>query len=193
MNPWAAKAIMLLASIVMVAIRAPHGRRRSRIPTVKSRRGKLEFFLLTIAWLTFFLPLIWIATPVLAAADYALRPVPLLAGTVCLAVGLWLFYRTHADLGANWSITLEVLEKHKLVRQGVYRHVRHPMYAALLLYSVGQALVLPNYVAGLSSGVAMALLVGLRIRPEESMMLEEFGAEYQGYMALTKRLVPGVW
>ena len=116
-----------------------------------------------------------------------------LAGTVCLTLGLWLFHLSHADLGANWSITLEVLEKHRLVTQGVYRRVRHPMYTALLLYSVGQALVLPNYVAGLSSGVTMALLVTLRIGPEERMMLEEFGKDYREYMALTKRLVPGVW
>jgi len=83
---------------------------------------------------------------------------------------LWLFQLSHADLGANWSITLEVREKHTLVTQGVYRRVRHPMYTALLLYSVGQALVLPNYVAGPSYGVTMALLVALRIGPEERMM-----------------------
>ena len=128
----------------------------------------------------------------LAFADYALHPVPLLTGAVCLTLGLWLFHLSHADLGANWSITLEVREKHRLVTRGVYRRVRHPMYTALLLYSVGQALVLPNYVAGLSSGVAMALLVALRIGPEERMMLEEFGKDYQEYMALTKRLVPGI-
>jgi protein-S-isoprenylcysteine O-methyltransferase Ste14 len=192
-NVRAAKAIILMASIVMVAIRAPHGKRSRGIAVATSRKGKLEIVLLTIAWLSFFLPLIWIATPVLAFADYALRPVPLLTGAVCLALGLWLFHLSHADLGANWSITLEVREKHRLVTQGVYRRVRHPMYTALLLYSLGQALVLPNYVAGLSSGVAMALLVALRIRPEERMMLEEFGKDYQEYMAVTKRLVPGVW
>ena len=58
---------------------------------------------------------------------------------------------------------------------------------------MAQALVLPNYVAGLSPVVSMALLVTLRIGPEERMMLEEFGKDYQEYMALTKRLVPGVW
>ena len=67
------------------------------------------------------------------------------------------------------------------------------MYTALLLYSVGQALVLPNYVAGLFPGVTMALLVALRIAPEQRMMFEEFGKDYQEYMALTKRLIPGVW
>jgi len=192
-NLWVAKVIILLASIVMVAIRAPHGQRSHGIPVVRSRKGKLEIVLLTIAWLAFFLPLIWIATPVLASADYTLRPVPLLTGTVCLTLGLWLFQLSHADLGANWSITLEVREKHTLVTQGVYRRVRHPMYTALLLYSVGQALVLPNYVAGPSYGVTMALLVALRIGPEERMMLEEFGKDYQEYMAQTKRLVPGIW
>ena len=123
MNLWVAKVIILMASIVMVAIRAPHGQRRRGIPAVRSRKGKLEIVLLTIAWLAFFLPLVWIATPVLASADHALRPVPLLAGTVCLTLGLWLFHLSHADLGANWSITLEVLEKHRLVTQGVYRSV----------------------------------------------------------------------
>ena len=193
MNVRAAKVIILLASIAMVAIRAPHGKRSHGIPVVRSRKGKLEIVLLTIAWLGFFLPLIWAVTPVLSFADYALRPVPLLTGTVCLTLGLWLFHLSHADLGGNWSITLEVREDHRLVTQGVYRRIRHPMYTALLLYSVGQALVLPNYVAGLSSFVAMALLVALRIGPEERMMLEEFGKDYQEYMAVTKRLVPGVW
>ena len=99
MNLWVAKVIILVASIVMVAIRAPHGQRSRRIPVARSRKGKLEIVLLTIAWLAFFLPLIWIATPVLASPDYALRPVPLLAGTVCLTLGLRLFHLSHADLG----------------------------------------------------------------------------------------------
>ena len=67
------------------------------------------------------------------------------------------------------------------------------MYLALLLYSVGQALVIPNWVAGPSNLIAFAILCALRIRAEERMMLEEFGAEYAAYLRRTKRLVPGVW
>ena len=128
MNPWFAKAVILLASIVMVVIRAPHGQRSRAIPVAKSRKGALEIVLLTIAWVAFFLTLIWIATPAFAFADYPLHPVPLLTGTLLLAFGLWLFHRSHADLGANWSLTLELREKHQLVTHGVYRLVRHPMY-----------------------------------------------------------------
>ena len=108
-------------------------------------------------------------------------------------MGLWLFARSHADLGTNWSITLEVREKHQLVTQGIYRALRHPMYSALLLYSLGQALVVPNWIAGPSYAVAMALLFAFRLGPEERMMLEEFGKEYEAYIGRTKRLVPGVW
>jgi protein-S-isoprenylcysteine O-methyltransferase Ste14 len=193
MNVWYAKAVVLLASIVLVVIRAPHGQRSRAVKVVKSRRGTLEIVLLTIAWIAFFLPLVWVAAPVFAFADYPLHPVPLLAGTLCLAVGLWLFQRSHVDLGTNWSLTLEVREAHQLVTHGVYRWVRHPMYLALLIYSAGQALALPNWLVGPSYGAAMALLIALRLGPEERMMREEFGKEYEAYMLKTKRLVPGVW
>src|SRR5262245_47795635 len=141
MNPWFAKAVVLAASIVMVIIRAPHGQRSRGVKVVRSRRGTLEAALLVLAWISFFLPLIWVATPVLAFADFPLRVVPLAAGTVGLALGLWLFARSHADLGTNWSITLEVRENHRLIREGLYRRVRHPMYLSLLVYGLGQWLV----------------------------------------------------
>ena len=192
MNPWFGKAIILASSVVMVLIRTPHGQRSRGVKVVRSRRGALEIVLLTLAWGAFFVPLVWVAAPV-AFADYPLRPVPLSAGIVCLAVGLWLFARSHADLGTNWSITLEVREKHQLVTQGIYRALRHPMYSALLLYSVGQALVVPNWIAGPSYAVAMSLLFACRLGPEERMMLEEFGMDYEAYMGRTKRLVPGIW
>ena len=193
MNHWFGKAIILASSIVMVLIRAPHGQRSRGVKVVSSRRGTLETVLLTLAWVAFFVPLVWVVTPVFAFADYPLRPLPLLAGIVCLAVGLWLFAKSHADLGTNWSITLEVREKHQLVTQGIYRALRHPMYSALLLYSLGQALVVPNWIAGPSYAVAMALLFAFRLGPEERMMREEFGKDYEAYMGRTKRLVPGIW
>ena len=104
-----------------------------------------------------------------------------------------LFYRSHADLGTNWSITLEVREQHRLITRGVYRRIRHPMYLALVLYSVGQALVIPNWVAGPANVIVFAILLALRVRAEERMMDEAFGDEYAVYSARTKRLVPGVW
>ena len=193
MNPWIAKAVVLVSSVMMIVIRAPHGQRSRGLNVVKDRKGRLETGLLTFAWFAFLLPLVWITTPLLVFADYSLRHGPFIAGVLCLALGLWLFHRSHAALGTNWSVTLEVREKHQLVTHGIYRHVRHPMYLSLLVYSLGQALVLPNLLAGPSYGLAMALVFAFRLRPEEQMMLEAFGKDYETYRARTKRLVRGVW
>src|SRR6476619_491086 len=193
MNPWIAKVIVLAGTLTMIAIRAPHGRRSRNVKVAKSRKTSLETGLLVLAWIGFVIPLIWIASPVLSFAEYRLGLGPLVAGVICLVVGLWLFYRSHADLGANWSITLEVREQHRLITHGVYRRIRHPMYLALLLYSIGLSLVIPNWVAGPSNLIAFAILCALRIRAEERMMVEEFGDEYAAYSAQTKRLIPGVW
>ena len=193
MNPWVAKVVVLAAALTMIAIRAPHGRRSRNVKVIRSHKTLLDTGLLVLAWIGFFMPLIWLASPVFSFAEYPLRPGPLVAGVICLVIGLWLFYRSHADLGTNWSITLEVREQHQLITQGVYRRIRHPMYLALLLYSVGQALVITNWVAGPANLIAFAILLALRVRAEERMMFEGFGDEYAAYSARTKRLIPGIW
>ena len=142
MNPSIAKAVVIAGTVVMIGIRAPHGRRSRRVKVAKSHKTPLEIGLLALAWVGFFVPLIWVASPAFSFAEYPLRPGPLVAGVMCFVIGLWLFYRSHADLGTNWSITLEVRQEHRLITQGVYRAIRHPMYSALALYSVGQALVI---------------------------------------------------
>jgi len=193
MNPWIAKAVILVANVVLIAIRAPHGHRSRSIKVVKSRKGTLEIVLLSLMWIAFFVPLIWIAVPAFSFAEYRLGAGPLVAGIVCFAAGLWLFFRSHADLGTNWSITLEVRDQHQLITHGVYRRIRHPMYTAFFLYSIGQALVIPNWVVGPSYLVPFTILFACRVGSEERMMVEQFGDEYTAYVTRSKRLVPGIW
>ena len=67
------------------------------------------------------------------------------------------------------------------------------MYLALLIYAAGRALVLPNWLVGPSYGVAMIPVVACRLGPEERMMIEAFGKEYEAHTIKTRRLIPGVW
>ena len=193
MNPWIAKILILSASVAMIVIRAPHGRRSRGVKVARSCKGPREVALLTLAWMGFLVVLIWVVSPVFSFAEYALLPWPFGAGVLCLAAGLWCLHRSHSDLGRYWSVTLELRENHRLITEGVYRHVRHPMYSALFLYSIGQALVIPNWVVGPSYLVTFGILFALRIGAEELMMLEAFGDEYEAYMAKTKLLIPGIW
>jgi protein-S-isoprenylcysteine O-methyltransferase Ste14 len=54
-------------------------------------------------------------------------------------------------------------------------------------------LVVPNWVAGPSYLISFSLLFALRVGPEERMLLEEFGEDYNAYRSRTRRLFPGVW
>ena len=126
-------------------------------------------------------------------ADRGQGVLTLILGTLAGIAFLWLFRRSHKDLGKNWSVTLEVREGHQLVTGGVYAYVRHPMYASFLLWGITQALLIPNWIAGLAGLVAVLCLYAVRQSREEAMMRDTFGAEYDAYCARTKRLVPGIF
>jgi protein-S-isoprenylcysteine O-methyltransferase Ste14 len=194
MNPLYGKALVLLSMVSIVIIRAPHGRRNSKIAVVESRKGRLEIVLLALMWFAvMILPLVAILTPVLSFADYPLHPLAFLIGAIALCAGLWLFHRSHADLGRNWSISLEIREDHQLVTSGVYRLIRHPMYTAIFLQAIAQGLLLSNWLAGPSCLLAFLLMFALRIGAEERMMQGRFGDAYIDYIRRTQRLIPGLW
>ncbi len=191
-DPWLARLVVLLSAAAILAI--PARLHRGVKPTIaRSRKGAREPVALAFTSLGFLFPLLWLGTGGLTFADYQLPLVVFLAGVLCLGCGLWVLHRSHKDLGMNWSMSLEIREAHELVTHGIYTHLRHPMYLALLLYSSGLALVVPNWVAGPSYLAAVVLLVALRVGPEERMMLQEFGGDYASYQARSKRLIRGVW
>jgi protein-S-isoprenylcysteine O-methyltransferase Ste14 len=186
--------LFLIAFLASIAMRAPHANRAKTVKVVVNRRGKLEALLLSLVLVGgLILPLLYIATPLLSSADYPLTAWALCAGAAVSAVWLWLFHRSHADLGTNWSITLEVRESHRLITSGVYARIRHPMYTAIFCHALAQALLLANWIAGPAMFVAFALMFLLRLGPEERLMRERFGAEYEAYARRTKRLIPGLW
>jgi protein-S-isoprenylcysteine O-methyltransferase Ste14 len=149
--------------------------------------------LLALAFLGLWLvPLIYAATGFPAALDRPLIPAIAVLGVIALCGALVLFYRSHADLGKNWSISLQIRNEHRLVTTGIYRFIRHPMYTSFFLLAVAQALLLPNWLAGLTGLVGVGILYAFRVRQEERMMLERFGTDYQNYMAHTARLIPWI-
>lgn len=136
------------------------------------------------------LPLLFVWSRWPGFADRAQPATCLPLGAVAMAAGLWLFWRSHVDLGENWSVTLEIDAQHRLVTRGVYRFVRHPMYTSFFVSGIGQALLLANWIAGPAALVAVAVLVAVRVPNEEAMMIGQFGDEYRDYMRRTGGIVP---
>lgn len=194
MTVFNAKMIWLIGTIAWFAIRYPYQRKSRSVPKAASKDRKRERATLAITGLlVHVVPMIYALTGWPRFADYPFQPALMVLGTVVFAFGLWLFWRSHRDLGINWSIALDIRTKHSLVTQGVYRYVRHPMYSAFWLNALAQVLLLPNWIAGPAGLLGIALLYFARVAREERMMLETFGEEYRGYMARTRRLIPFVY
>lgn len=174
-------------------IRYPFQRRARRVRVSKSLFGRRESSLLGFAFLGLcVVPAVYAFTGFPKSLDRLFLPAIGWLGVLTLCAGLWLFLRTHADLGRNWSISLEIREQHALVQSGVYRLIRHPMYSSFFLLGLAQFLLFPNWLAGASGFLGVGVLYAFRIRQEERMMRESFGSDYLSYMARTKRLIPWV-
>jgi protein-S-isoprenylcysteine O-methyltransferase Ste14 len=183
--------IFFVGFIVYLSIRGYYARRAKQVPKVHWQIDGLEtFLLLLVIPSSGLLPLVYLFTPWLSFADYRVPTFVHWLGVALMAPGLWLFWRSHADLGRNWSVSLEVCKEHQLITDGVYRFIRHPMYAAIILLSVAQALVLPNWLAGWSALATFSVMYLLRTPREELMMSQVFGQEYRDYMNKTGRLIP---
>lgn len=185
--------VFLIGLVVYIGIRAVFAKRTKEVEKEIRRIDGLEKTLLFLVVAgSLLIPLLYLFTPLLGFADYQpLRFVPWF-GTGIMLVSLWLFWRSHADLGLNWSISLEVRKDHELIKHGVYRLIRHPMYASIWLWSFAQAMLLPNWLAGWVAIIPFAFLYFIRTPREERMMREFFGQEYEEYMQQTGRLLPRI-
>jgi len=193
-TPTIAKIIWLAGALIWFLLRFQPRQHSRKTPVSYSGRGPREFVLLAISLTGLgIVPCIYLAAHFPRFADYPLIPALSYLGIAVELACLWLFYRSHRDLGQNWSVSLDLRERHTLVTTGVYALVRHPMYSAFWLMALGQALLLPNWVAGPAGLVGFGVLFFGRAAREEAMMIKAFGDEYRTYMRRTARVVPWVY
>lgn len=189
------KLIYFGGMLAEIIVRMPYERQRRQIPKIDQHLSLTEHSLLAVFSLGgFFIPLIYSLTSWLDFANYRFSPAAKArvgsVGTVILGAAIWLFWRSHRDLGKNWSPALEISAQQELITHGVYRTIRHPMYASGWLLSFAQPLLLHNWIAGPAGVVTFLPLYFVRIPREEHMMLDHFGDDYRAYCAQTGRILP---
>jgi protein-S-isoprenylcysteine O-methyltransferase Ste14 len=189
LQPW--NLFFFLAFVVFYRIRGVFIGRTKDEKKVVSQMDRQEKLLLAAMFPgTLLLPVLYLFTPLLAFADYRLPTWMPWIGAVVMISSLWVFWRSHADLGRNWSVSLELRENHELVTAGIYRAIRHPMYLSIWLWAFAQGMLLQNWLAGWSVVPAFAAMYVLRVPREEQLMCEQFGDAYRDYMRRSGRIFP---
>jgi len=176
-----------------MAIRAPISSKQRKEAKTERRVSTQETVLLGLLFLAmFFLPLFYSTTNWLDFANYSLPGWTGWLGVVLILFALMVFWRAHTDLGLNWSPSLEIRSEHKLITNGIFGYIRHPMYASQWIWVIAQPLLLQNWIAGFADLLVFILFYFLRVSAEEKMMLDTFGNEYREYMNKTGAVFPKV-
>ena len=128
----------------------------------------------------------------LGDADYALNRIDPawirgLGGLVALA-GLALAAWGAKSLGPSLTPGTEPLPGAPLVTSGAYAHVRHPIYAGLVLILAGYTLAWSNWTLALMVALAARQYFEAKARAEERWLLERYPS-YQSYMVHVPRRV----
>lgn len=146
------------------------------------------WFLLQIAFVVavviagFFLGGQWSGAPRFAAS---------VAGGALILAGVALGFRGIRDLDRSLSPLPRPHDTAVLIQNGVYRRLRHPIYAALILLALGWGLLTASWMA-LGLAAALALLLDLKARREEVWLRERYPG-YVDYAAHTRKFVPGIY
>ncbi len=107
-----------------------------------------------------------------------------------MGLSLWLVFAAVRHLGRQWSITARVLDSHRLVTDGPYRFVRHPIYTAMLGMLLATGLALSHLPALLAGVVLYVIGTRIRIGAEERLLRETFGAEHEAYVRRVGAFLP---
>lgn len=148
--------------------------------------------------------LVWILCAV--AFDVAWLPVIFSVGKL-LTLGAWLTwigvvimisgvaFRLYVVnfLGKFFTATVQIRNDHQLVRDGPYRHIRHPSYLGLLVLAFGNGIALANWISLLLCIILPAIGILRRINVEEKELNSHFGERYQDYQKSTWRIIPYVY
>ncbi len=96
-------------------------------------------------------------------------------------------------LGKQFAYEARLVEDHRLVTTGPYRFVRHPIYLAFFTLSVSTGLAWGQWIVFVPFLVLFSIGTLIRVRAEERLLREAFGAEFDEWTRRVPALIPGIW
>ena len=115
------------------------------------------------------------------------------SGLALMLTGIVLRWSAIVTLGNYFTGKVQIFSEHRLVRSGVYGHVRHPAYSGALVAYLGLGLSFVNWISFVLIFFPVLLAALRRIEVEEQALRQAFGKDYAEYSDKTKRLLPGIY
>ncbi len=110
-------------------------------------------------------------------------------GLMLCGIGVGVRLLALNTLGECFSAYVTLQPNHRLVQNGIYASIRHPLYLSLLLMPTGVALVFASFLA-LPILALAAIFVLDRIRKEENLLAAHFASRFEDYRRRSWKLFP---
>jgi protein-S-isoprenylcysteine O-methyltransferase Ste14 len=140
---------------------------------------------------------LWIVVPPLDAHRFAWTPrLPCClepGGAALLLIAAFFLFRSFTDnTFLSPLVRIQQERRQHVVSTGVYRFVRHPMYLGASLMFVGAPLLLGS-TAGLVLGMALSMLLAVRILGEEKLLARDLDGYEEYCRRVRYRVLPFIW
>jgi protein-S-isoprenylcysteine O-methyltransferase Ste14 len=103
---------------------------------------------------------------------------------------VWMVVAARRVLGKQWSYEARLVEGHRLVVEGPYSHVRHPIYTAMLGMLLATGFTFSVWWALSAAIVLFAAGTAVRIRAEERLLRGAFGDDFEAYRRYVPAIIP---
>lgn len=169
-------------------------RRTKSQETKRDRTAMAGFFLQAVGYFA-----VWFS-PLQRERFSAIVPMPrtvevvLAVVTVALAAtSVWLVNAASRRLGKQWALAARLVEGHDLISDGPYRLVRNPIYTGMFGLLLATGLAMSRWTTLLAASALFAVGTVIRIRVEERLLRQAFGAAFEEYARKVPTLIPGIY
>ena len=112
------------------------------------------------------------------------------SGMGCHVSGSILLIGSRIQLGKYGGPKIVIEVDQKLITEGFYKYIRHPMYTGFLFFFFGYSISLNGILTASTLTIILFSIFKDRMELEEELLLQEFPDNYKEYINRTKRLLP---
>ncbi|MFW9900133.1 MAG: methyltransferase family protein [Candidatus Thorarchaeota archaeon] len=114
-------------------------------------------------------------------------------GIIFLIIGGIIMVISRIQLGKYGTPVVHTGEEHKLVTNGLYKIVRHPMYFGAIMMTLGTYITFRSILLLIGAAISYVPLMRIRITVEEETLIGTFGDDYRNYIKRTRKLIPFIY
>jgi len=154
----------------------------------KEKKSIVETGTMTLFLFVFYL-ILMTKKGIVSINNNNLKNTIIIIGTIAIVSGCIMNIIGRFNLGSNWANHIKIYDEHTLIKKGMYKIVRHPLYSSIMLMFYGAVLVYRNIICFFAVTLIFIPFMYYRAKQEELLLIQTFH-EYNDYKRKVGMFLP---